>query len=152
KLKLAPYLGLCLLLACAPFCQASMKAGVAYQKHDFTSQIDGSSDSYALSWPNSSNGRPVILLVYLHSLGQDFTEPYKIPPGASIATGLTKEFPQLAILSCNYGKTPSWGVKLAQADITENIRSVLKEHPVDQIVLAGNAMGACSALLYACTA
>ncbi|PWT95502.1 MAG: hypothetical protein C5B53_11325 [Candidatus Melainabacteria bacterium] len=131
---------------------ASLKSGVAYQKHAFVSQIDGSDDSYALAVPSSASGQDATLLVFLHGLNQDFTEPFKVPAGLTIAQGLVKEYPHLAILSCNYGKTPSWGTKLAREDITNNIHAVLESHPVNRIVLAGDSMGACSALVYACLA
>jgi len=138
-------------------CQASPKTDIAFQKCQFVSQIDGKEDSYALTFPNSTSDGGVTLLVYLHGLGYDFTEPFQIQPvktqtGTSIAAGLTKEFPQLAILSCNYGKKPSWGTALARTDISNNIVSVMKEHKINHIIVAGNAMGACSALLYVCTA
>jgi pimeloyl-ACP methyl ester carboxylesterase len=131
---------------------ASFKSGLSYQKHAFVSQIDGSDDTYALSVPNSASGQDATLLVFLHGLNQDCTEPFKVPPGLTIAQGLVKEYPHLTILSCNYGKTPSWGTKSAREDITNNIHEVLVSHPVNRIVLAGDSMGACSALLYACLA
>lgn len=141
---------LCLLLISNQQCQAGLKPGAAYQKRAFVSRIDGTDDSYALAYPSS--GGDATLLVYLHGLNQDYTEPFKTPSGVTMAQGLTKEFPHLAILSCNYGRTPSWGTRLAREDITENIHTVMQNHPVSHIILAGNSMGACSALLYACNA
>jgi pimeloyl-ACP methyl ester carboxylesterase len=140
------------LVSYPPNCLASFKSSVAYQKRSFVSQIDGTDDSYAIAIPSSAAGQDSTLLVFLHGLGQDFTEPFKVPPGLTIAQGLVKEFPNLAILSCNYGRTPSWGTKAAREDITNNIHAVIESHPVKKIVLAGDSMGACSALVYACSA
>lgn len=124
----------------------------AYQTKNFVSAIDGSEDTFALTCPSGKNHGDLTLLVYLHGLGEDFNEPFNTPPGKSIASSLTREFPNMAILSPNYGKKPSWGTKLARTDISSNIAAVMQEHHVERIILAGSSMGACTALLYACTA
>jgi hypothetical protein len=123
-----------------------------YQKKEFVSQVDGGSDVSAVAYPSSSSRKETVLFVYLHGIGQDCTEPFTVPSEMTIADALRKEFPQLAILSSGYGKNPSWGTRQARADISNNIHTVLQEHHIDHIILGGSTMGACSALLYACSA
>ncbi len=128
------------------------------QQQAFTSQIDGEQDTYAYALPSSSikpsrtPDKSTTLFVYLHGLNNDYTEPFKTPAGVSIAAAVRKEFPDLAIMSCNYGKKSSWGTRAARIDITHNIEEFMTAHPIDQIVIVGSAMGGCTAINYAACA
>jgi pimeloyl-ACP methyl ester carboxylesterase len=123
-----------------------------YLKQTFQSGLDGQLDAYAFVLPVNPPASGLTLLVYFHGLQDDYTEPFKIPAGDTIADGVQKEFPQLALLSCNYGKQASWGTRAARIDITHNIQDFMKAHPFDRVILVGNAMGACTALNYAACA
>lgn len=134
--------------------------------YKFVSRLNGQEDSYALrishqtehntgSKSNSRNQSAIpsdTLLIYLHSLSGDFSEPFRINSDLVLADTINKEFPSLSILSCNYGKSPSWGNSVARMDITSNLRQVMKQLPVKHIVLIGTSMGASTALTYAATA
>jgi dienelactone hydrolase len=130
----------------------SVEAKVEYLNQVFKSEIDGKQDAYAYSLPTKMPGEGSILLVYLHGLNNDYTEPFKIPAGNSIADAVRKKFPDLLIMSCNYGKKSSWGTRAARLDITHNIQDFIAAHPVDKIVLVGSAMGGCTAVNYAACA
>jgi pimeloyl-ACP methyl ester carboxylesterase len=91
-------------------------------------------------------------VLYFHGVTDDYTEPFKLPAGDTIADNIQKEFPALALLSCNYGKKPSWGTRAARIDITHNIQDFMQAHPVDKIILVGSAMGASTSLNYAACA
>ena len=120
-----------------------------YQTTSFRSSIDGNRDIYAFA-PSRELFAPdkTILMVYLHGLGQNHSEPFRQPLHGSFADSLFKEFPNLEILSCNYGILPSWCKSTVRQDISLNIRQALKEHPAEQIIVTGSSMGACSALTY----
>jgi hypothetical protein len=120
-----------------------------YQTTSFRSSIDGNRDIYAFA-PSRELFAPdkTILMVYLHGLGQNHSEPFRQPLHGSFADCLFKEFPNLEILSCNYGILPSWCKSTVRQDISLNIRQALKEHPAEQIIVTGSSMGACSALTY----
>jgi len=130
----------------------SVQAKIEYLNQAFTSEIDGKQDAYAYSLPATLPSKGGILLVYLHGLNNDYTEPFKNPARDSIAAAIRKEFPDLAIVSCNYGRKPSWGSRAARLDITHNIQDFIAAHPVDKIVLVGSAMGGCTAVNYAACA
>jgi pimeloyl-ACP methyl ester carboxylesterase len=123
-----------------------------FLKQTFQSGIDGQLDAYAFTLPVTQPANGLTLLIYFHGLTNDYTEPFNIPPGDTIVDNIQKEFPSLAVLSCNYGKKASWGTRTARIDITHNIQDFMQAHPVDKIVLMGSAMGACTAINYAACA
>src|SRR6202030_38276 len=43
----------------------------------------------------------------------------------------------------------SWGSEAAMSDITQNIREVLQQFPIKNIILTGTSMGGCMVLTYA---
>jgi len=136
--------------------------------YKFTSCLDGQDDFYVWSIGNllpalavkkptgktglgnkqSANTPDDTLLVYFHSLKEDFDELFKSGLGQEI----NKTFPALSLLSCNYGRTPSWGNAVSRIDITNNLRHIMIQSNVKHIVLVGTSMGACAALTYAATA
>jgi pimeloyl-ACP methyl ester carboxylesterase len=139
---------------------SSAAAAQEFAKKSFTSALDGQEEAYLYCLPaktesesaKAQRGSGSIVLVYLHGLNGDETEPFKIPAGASLVSGVRKAYPNLALLSCPYGKGASWGTRLARIDITHNIQDFISFHPVDKIVIVGFAMGACTAANYAACA
>ncbi|PWT96287.1 MAG: hypothetical protein C5B53_09935 [Candidatus Melainabacteria bacterium] len=147
---LASRLGTTILLA-ALWASASRPADelLPYQTKSFESAIDGKRDIFAFAPANEVvPASKAVLMVYLHGLGQNHSEPFKVPLHGNFASCLKREFPSLEILSLNYGILPSWCKETVREDISLNIRQVLAEHPADRIVVAGSSMGACSALTY----
>jgi pimeloyl-ACP methyl ester carboxylesterase len=145
---------LCLSLLSLLILTASQaaQAETNYLKQTFKSGIDGELDAYAFVLPVNQPANGFTLVVYFHGVTDDYTEPFKIPPSDTIVDNIQKEFPSLAVMSCNYGKKPSWGTRAARIDITHNIQDFMQAHPVDKIILVGSAMGACTALNYAACA
>ncbi len=123
--------------------------------YKFVSLLDGKEDCYALravkkvehNSNNKTTSRNQIilanntLLIYLHSLTGDFSEVFRSDSDSVLADVINKEFPSLSILSCNYGKSPSWGNAIARMDITSNLHKVIKELSIKHIVLLGTSMG-----------
>src|SRR5277367_1412861 len=103
-----------------------------YLKQTFQSGIDGQLDAYAFVLPFNQPANGFTLVVYFHGVTDDYTEPFKAPAGDTIVDNIQKEFPNLAILSCNYGKKPSWGTRAARIDITHNIQDFMQAHPVEK--------------------
>ncbi len=125
--------------------------------HKFASCIDGKEDCYALTQAktltkNNKINQNETLIVYMHSLGGDYNEPYKPNNESSLAGAIAKEYPTAPFVSLNYGSTPSWGNAAARVDITNNLNSLVKELKIKKIVFVGNSMGATAALTYASTA
>jgi dienelactone hydrolase len=115
----------------------------------FCSVLDGQQDTYALAPPVAPGRMDNTLVVYLHGMGSTYMEPFICPTGTTIAQRLASSFPNLCILSCSYRGDASWGTDAALSDITQNIRSVMQQFPIKNIVLMGTSMGGCMVLTYA---
>jgi pimeloyl-ACP methyl ester carboxylesterase len=115
--------------------------------YKFTSCLDGDQDFYSLR-QGKSDKNAGILLVYFHGLSGDFKELKK----SGLADTIDKSFPGLSMLSCNYGRSPSWGIAISRVDVSNNIRDVLNKTNSNRIVLVGTSMGGSAALTYAATA
>ncbi len=115
--------------------------------HKFVSCIDGKEDNYVLL-----PGKNDTLIVYLHSLNGDYSEPFKSDGESSLATALIKEFPGASFLSLDYGTNPSWGSPVARIDISNNLGSTIKVLKIKRIILIGISMGGSTALTYVATA
>ncbi len=120
-------------------------------RRTFASLVDGTEDYIAVLAPSMSGRLDNTLVVYLHGMGSNYLEPFS-NPGESIAAGLSKRYANICLLSCNYRKAASWGSDNAMSDITQNIRELMQQYPIDKIVLMGTSMGGCTALTYAATA
>jgi pimeloyl-ACP methyl ester carboxylesterase len=158
KFFLSVFFSTFFIVTCASYSDAATKnvailpAPISNLSHapmtyEFISCVDGKDDFYSLRASNSPKDLG-ILLVYLHGLAGDFHELYK----SGLANAIDKAFPSLSLLSSNYGHTPSWGSAVSRIDITNNIRHVMTNTAVKQIVLIGTSMGASTALAYAATA
>lgn len=115
--------------------------------HKFISCTDGEEDYYLLL-PGKNN----TLIVYLHSLNDDYNEPFKVNGDNSLAGSILKELPGASFLSLNYGRSPSWGSAAARLDISKRLGSIVKDLKIKRILLVGVSMGASTALTYAATA
>ncbi len=141
---------------------ATVEKAIVYR---FTSCLDGQEDFYVWRYGESAPPKKLeaktntakrqpgsapdhTLLVYFHGLTGDFNELFK----SGLAEAVNKTFPTLSLLSCNYGRTPSWGNPIARIDTTNNLRQIMKQSNVKHIVLVGTSMGAGAALTYAATA
>ncbi len=152
KLLLAPIIFLLLTMAL----KANAIPAANFSVHKFTSCIDGKEDCYAIltgkTLVKGSNQDPGTLIVYFHSMNGDVNEPFKVVSENSLASAIAKEYPAASFLSFNNGKLPCWGNVSARLDITNNLRSLIKDLKVKKIILMGNSMGAVTALTYAATA
>lgn len=120
------------------------------RKRTFISHIDGVEDMFAVQQPLSPQGTDHPLVVYLHGMGSNYMEPFIFPTKENpMATGFAKRWPKLCVLSCSYRQEASWGNDKAMSDITQNIREVEQQFPINKIVIAGTSMGGGSALTYA---
>jgi pimeloyl-ACP methyl ester carboxylesterase len=121
-------------------------------KRNFISHVDGLEDTYSVLAPSMAGRLDYILVVYLHGMGSNSMEPFLYPSGESISTAIAKRYPNVCLLSCSYRKEQSWGSDAAMSDITQNIREVMQQYPIKQIVLMGTSMGGCTALSYGVSA
>ncbi len=122
-------------------------------KRTFRSHVDGKLDSLGLIPPRTPDHTDShTLVVYFHGMGSNFMEPFVVPYDRSVADAITAGNARLALLSVNYRGEASWGSDAAYADVSQNIRQVMEEFPVDRIVLIGTSMGGCAALTYAAVA
>lgn len=118
----------------------------------FISHLDSTPDFFALA-PTAVNApRGVTLLVYLHGMNSDYLEPFTYPKTKPLGPYLIDHIPSILILSCNYRKKQSFGNDPALADITQNIRQICQQYPVNKIIMAGTSMGGMTVLNYAATA
>ncbi|HEY9677355.1 MAG TPA: alpha/beta hydrolase fold domain-containing protein [Drouetiella sp.] len=118
-------------------------------KRMFISHFDGQPDSFAVSPPFIlAPTKAVTLVVYLHGQGSTYLEPFEQGDGPCIAEPIVKR-PNTVLLSCNYRAPASWGSDAAISDITQNIREMSQEYPIDKIVMMGTSMGGSIAPTYA---
>lgn len=123
------------------------------QKRSFASHFDGQLDTYAFQAPQFTPGTlDYVLVVYLHGMGSNQMEPFVKPVEQTIASGISRDNPKVAILSPNYRREASWGNDAAVSDIVQNIRELMQEYPFKSIVLMGTSMGGCVALNFAAVA
>ncbi len=121
-------------------------------RRTFESLVDGTEDYMAVLAPSVSGRLDNTLVVYLHGMGSNYLEPFQPRQDKAIAEALSQRFANLCVLSCSYRKESSWGSDIAMADITQNIRELMQQYPIDKIVIMGTSMGGCTALTYAATA
>lgn len=120
---------------------------------NFISHVDGERDSYAIMPPLvQAHNNAFTLVVYMHGMGSNFLEPFYYPDGEPIADGITSTNPNIVLLSVSYRGQASWGSDTAMSDVSQNIRQVIQEFPIKQIVLVGTSMGGCTVLTYAACA
>jgi dienelactone hydrolase len=105
---------------------------------------------FAVQPPEDPSGKDHPLLVYLHGMGSNYMEPFMYPTKENtMAAGFAKRWPKLCLLSCSYRQQAAWGNDKAMADISQNIREVMQQFPINKIVIGGTSMGGGSALTYA---
>ena len=122
-------------------------------KRTFRSHYDGDEDVFGMIPPSTQPpARNLTLVVYLHGMGSSYLEPFVVPENRPIADAVTHKFPSVVFISSSYRKEASWGNPPAMADITQNIREVCQELPIQKIVLVGTSMGGCTVLTYAAIA
>lgn len=121
-------------------------------KRTFASHLDAVEDYYAVLPPSVGGKLDNTLVVYLHGMGSNYMEPFLNPQPENIALAVSKRYGNVCFLSCNYRKEASCGSDEAMADITQNIRELVQQYPIDKIVLMGTSMGGCTALSYAALA
>lgn len=125
-----------------------------FEKRTFFSHFDGQPDTYAFMPPvyHGVNSTKYTLVVYLHGMGSTFLEPFIYPQDTPIYSVISSQVPNVIPLSCNYRKASSWGNDAAMTDISQNIRELSQQFPVEKIVMMGSSMGGCVALSYAAQA
>lgn len=107
----------------------------------FTSKLDGKEDkSLYLAPPTLPAGGDVTLFVYHHGMNGFPLEALANCPDDSIAERYVALTPSV-FLSMSAGKKAAWGNDAAIADITSNVREVLKRFKVTRIILVGTSMG-----------
>ena len=122
-------------------------------KRVFISHLDGVPDLIAVAPAVVFTGaRKFTLVVYLHGMGGSFYEPFIFPKDKPLGPALLERDQALIMLSCSYRNKASWGNDAALADISQNIREICQQFPVQEIVLMGTSMGGCTVLNYAATA
>jgi dienelactone hydrolase len=122
-------------------------------KRVFISHLDGVPDLIAIAPSVVFTGaKQFTLIVYLHGMGGSFYEPFIFPKDKPLGPALLERDNSLIMLSCSYRNKASWGSDAALADITQNIRELCQQFPIQKIVMMGTSMGGCTAMNYAATA
>ncbi len=122
-------------------------------KRVFISHVDGTPDLIGIAPTVVFTGaKQFTLIVYLHGMGGSFYEPFIFPKDKPLGPALLERDNSLILLSCSYRNKASWGGDAALADITQNIRELCQQFPIQKIVMMGTSMGGCTVMNYAATA
>jgi acetyl esterase/lipase len=115
----------------------------------FVSHFDGAQDAIVIAPKEVPPLKAYQLVVYLHGMGHTCLEPFTSPKGHPIADAIIKSDPSIIILSCNYRRQAAWASDGALSDISQNIREVCQQFPINRIAIVGCSMGGCVSLIYA---
>jgi acetyl esterase/lipase len=144
-------------LACSLLLLAAMRIYQVHLRKDMVAKCR----SYQIMGPRGALGISVIaasklaqptdatVVVYLHGLGGNKSEPFKFPSREPFALAAMEKFPNIAFASCDYGTAGSWSHKVDLDDITSGITYLSKIIPFSRIIMAGSSMGGSFALTYA---
>ncbi|HEY9714088.1 MAG TPA: alpha/beta hydrolase, partial [Chroococcales cyanobacterium] len=123
------------------------------EKRAFISHFDGTEDFIAVEPTALPTGtRKVTLFVYLHGMGGTCLEPFTTPQNAPISEFLMRKDHSYVLMAPNYRAPAGWVSDAVLADITQNIRMMCQQYPVDRIFLIGSSMGGCVSLSYSALA
>ncbi|MBX9879452.1 MAG: alpha/beta fold hydrolase [Candidatus Obscuribacterales bacterium] len=116
----------------------------------YRSHVDGIEDAYGMMAPLAPPPQKgLTLVVYMHGMGSNFLEPFVNPADQPIAKAIVTKDPSTVFMSVNYRGKASWGNEASISDISQNIREVMAEYPIDKVILVGTSMGGCTVLNYA---
>jgi len=117
---------------------------------EFTSQFDGTTQTFLLVPPQRSGKQSPPLVVYLHSLGNDPSEYLRLRTGTAHAENLAVYLSQRGVVAVAPAyRGDSWGNDAALADITQIVRQVQDSYGRGPVIVSGFSMGATAALAYA---
>lgn len=130
-----------------------LMAPARLSRQQFISHVDNKLDFFALA-PTAVNAPKgnITLFVYLHGMNGDYLEPFEMPKAKPMGPVLIDHYPNALILSCNYRGRASFGNDAALADISQNIRQIAEQYPIQKIILVGTSMGGMTVLNYAAAA
>ncbi|MGH9551655.1 MAG: alpha/beta hydrolase family protein, partial [Terriglobales bacterium] len=117
----------------------------------FISRFDGFEDSFAvqpIALPVHT--KAATLFVYLHGMGHTFLEPFETPKERPLSNEILKKDHSFVVMAPNFRAPAGWATDATFSDISQNIREVSEQFPIDKIVIIGSSMGGCVALSY-CT-
>jgi predicted esterase len=122
-------------------------------RRSFVSQFDGKEDIFGfvpavVSKPSTD----YTLVVYLHGMGSTYLEPFVKHSGDTVADTITKSDATIVFISPNCRGEAAWGGDAELSDITQNIREIVQQYPIQKIIIIGCSMGGCVALNYAACA
>jgi len=136
-----------------PRAAASSSLSARTERRIFVSHVDGQTDVFGLLRPDLKTSQANFnLVVYLHGMGSSYLEPFFVPQGLSVADAIVNTHSDTVLISPSYRRAASWGNDPAMSDITQNIREICQEFPINKIVLMGTSMGGCTVLAYAAAA
>ncbi|HEY9716923.1 MAG TPA: alpha/beta fold hydrolase [Trichormus sp.] len=122
-------------------------------KRAFISHFDGNEDVFAVE-PIAipAKTRAVTLFVFFHGMGASCAEPFEKPKNTPLASMILAKDHSYVVLAPNYRAPAGWASDAVISDVTQNIRLLCQQYPVEHIYLIGGSMGGCVSLIYAALA
>jgi hypothetical protein len=109
----------------------------------FISQFDDNESVFAIELIAPINTKGATLFVFWHGMGQTCMEPFEKPDGSPFSETIISRDHTCILMSPNYRSPAEWVSDGALSAITQAIRSVSEQYPVERIYLIGNSMDAC---------